>query len=52
MPIWLRKFTIHKMNEHYDKENEAMKKASRPNSQTLSRPDIKNSAYSAKLKSS
>lgn len=21
MPIWLRKFTFHKMKEHYDEEN-------------------------------
>jgi hypothetical protein len=27
MPIWLRNFTFHKINEYYEKENEAVNKA-------------------------
>tara|TARA_B110000046_G_C12836286_1_gene331626 strand:- start:459 stop:659 length:201 start_codon:yes stop_codon:yes gene_type:complete len=27
MPIWLRNFTFNKMKEHFDSENEQMKKA-------------------------
>jgi hypothetical protein len=26
MPIWLRKFTFHKIKEHYDKQNEEAEK--------------------------
>ena len=29
MPIWLRNFTFQKMNEHYEKEAEEMKKATK-----------------------
>jgi len=29
MPIWLRRFTFKKLKEHYDKENEAIEKASK-----------------------
>ena len=36
MPIWLRKFTFHKLNEYYEKENRAMEQARKdPNKQTL-----------------
>mgnify|MGYP001564216218 CR=1 FL=1 len=27
MPIWLRKFTFHKLKEHYEKQNEEVEKA-------------------------
>lgn len=29
MPIWLRNFTFQKMKEHYEKEAEEMKKATK-----------------------
>ena len=32
MPIWLRKFTFNKIQEHYTEEANAMKKASSKNS--------------------
>ncbi len=45
MPIWLRKFTFHKLKEHYDKEREAMEKqqsqlTNKSNSKEISRPNI------------
>jgi len=27
MPIWLRNFTFHKINDHYEEENNQVKKA-------------------------
>jgi hypothetical protein len=35
MPIWLRKFHIHKVSEWNKKRNEEMKKAQKGNSQPL-----------------
>jgi hypothetical protein len=45
MPIWLRKFTFHKLKEHYDKEKEAMEKqqsqlTNKSNSKDIARPNI------------
>ncbi len=44
MPIWLRKFTFHKLKEHYDKEKEAIEKQqnqlTNSNSKEISRPNI------------
>jgi hypothetical protein len=36
MPIWLRKFTFHKLKEYYENEKEAVEKANKdPKKQTL-----------------
>lgn len=35
MPIWLRRFTFHKMQEYYDKEKEETDKISNGNVKTL-----------------
>jgi hypothetical protein len=45
MPIWLRKFTFHKLKEHYDKEREAIEKqqnqlTNKSNSKNINRPNI------------
>jgi hypothetical protein len=44
MPIWLRKFTFHKLKEHYDKEKEEYEKQqnqlTNSNSKEISRPNI------------
>ena len=32
MPIWLRKFTYHKIKEHYDKQSKAIKDSKQNNS--------------------
>jgi len=34
MPIWLRNFTFNKMREHYEKQNQEMKKAQAGSSQS------------------
>ena len=38
MPIWLRKFTFNKIQEFYNQESEANKKAQNPNSLDLTAP--------------
>jgi hypothetical protein len=50
MPIWLRKFTHHKIKEYYDKENEEMEKAQGKNRQSadVARPNVANPTYSTK----
>ena len=42
MPIWLRKFTYHKIKEFYDREAEEMKKTQNINkpSKDISRPNV------------
>jgi hypothetical protein len=35
MPTWLRKFTFHKIQEHYNKQNEQMEKANGDQKTTL-----------------
>jgi hypothetical protein len=46
MPIWLRKFTFHKLKEHFDKEKEEAEKqqnmlTNKQNAQKeISRPNI------------
>jgi len=42
MPIWLRKFTYHKIKEFYDKEAEEMEKTQNINkpSKDISRPNV------------
>lgn len=49
MPIWLRKFTYHKIKEFYDKEAEEAEKMQNKNKQTLdiARPNV-NPTYSTK----
>ena len=43
MPLWLRKFTYHKIKEHYDKQSKAMKdsQSKSSNTQSLVGPDGK-----------
>ena len=52
MPIWLRNFTFQKINEFYEKEAEASKKASRGTTPTsMPRgPNIKKPSYSTKAR--
>tara|TARA_R110000803_G_scaffold40075_5_gene86324 strand:+ start:1111 stop:1284 length:174 start_codon:yes stop_codon:yes gene_type:complete len=43
MPIWLRNFTYKKLEEHYEKENEAQNSQSNTlqnNSKDIARPNI------------
>lgn len=45
MPIWLRKFTFHKIKEHYDKQNEEAEKQqnllkNKNDKPKVARPDI------------
>ena len=45
MPIWLRRFTFHKIKEHYDKQNEENEKQqnllkNRNDKKQIARPDI------------
>jgi hypothetical protein len=45
MPIWLRKFTFHKLKEHYDKEKEEYEKqqnqlTNKSTSKDIARPNI------------
>ena len=52
MPIWLRNFTFQKINEFYEKEAEATKKASRgttPSSMPKG-PAIRKPSYSTKAR--
>tara|TARA_R110000744_G_scaffold310300_4_gene418010 strand:- start:111 stop:281 length:171 start_codon:yes stop_codon:yes gene_type:complete len=37
MPLWLRKFTYHKIKEHYDKQSKSIKESKQKssNSQTM-----------------
>ena len=52
MPIWLRNFTIKKIEEHFEKQNEAQDKNSNTlkNNKEISRPDIKpNNVYNASV---
>jgi len=50
MPIWLRKFTFHKIKEYHDKQNEEMEKARGKNKQSadVTRPNVANPTYSTK----
>ncbi len=42
MPIWLRKFTFHKLNEYYEKEKQAIEQSRKnPNQQTVIDPSGK-----------
>lgn len=53
MPIWLRKFTFHKLNEYYEKENQAMEQARKdPNKQTIIDPSGKVTPPNFKQKTS
>lgn len=50
MPIWLRKFTFQKINDFYEEESKAAKKASgKPTSQAFG-PNIKKPSYSTKAR--
>ena len=48
MPIWLRKYTFHQMEEHYKKEKEEYDKASRKSK--VKGTAIKKPAYSTKVR--
>ena len=50
MPIWLRKFTFHKIKEYYDKEAEEAEKAQGKHKQTadIARPNVATPTYSTK----
>jgi hypothetical protein len=50
MPIWLRKYTFHKIKEYYDREKEEMEKAQGKNRQSaeIARPNVANPTYSTK----
>ena len=53
MPIWLRKFTFHKLNEYYEKENRDMEQARKdPNKQTIIDPSGKVTPPNFKQKTS
>jgi hypothetical protein len=53
MPIWLRNFTFQKLNEFYEKEAEATKKAGKGTSTNSAPkgPAIKSPSYSTKAPS-
>jgi len=40
MPIWLRNFTFQKVNEHYEKEQEAYDKANKKGTTVIDRSGI------------
>ena len=50
MPIWLSKFTFHKIKEYYDKEAEEAEKAQGKNKQSadIARPNVATPTYSTK----
>lgn len=54
MPIWLRKFTFKKLQQHYDEKAEAHKKSksnidiSNPNKRNIPKPPISPPTYVAK----
>jgi hypothetical protein len=50
MPIWLRKFTFHKIKEYHEKQNEEAEKAQGKNKQQadVARPNITTPTYSTK----
>lgn len=52
MPVWLRNFTFQKMNEYYEKEQEAMDKAkSKTPSKSAPRgPSVRKPSYSTKAR--
>jgi hypothetical protein len=50
MPIWLRTFTYQKINNFYEDEAEATKKASGKSSTPAMGPNIKKPSYSTKAR--
>jgi len=52
MPIWLRNFTFQKMNEYYEKEQEAMNKSKSkaPSKSTPRGPSVRKPSYSTKAR--
>lgn len=52
MPIWLRNFTFQKMNEYYEKEQEAMNKANKkaPTASPPKGPAVRKPSYSTKAR--
>jgi len=54
MPIWLRKFTFKKLQQHYDEKAEAQKKAnnniniSNPNKSSIPTPPVNPPTYVSK----
>jgi hypothetical protein len=50
MPIWLRKFTFHKIKEYHEKQNEEVEKSQGKNKQSadIARPNVANPTYSTK----
>jgi len=52
MPIWLRNFTFQKMNEYYEKEQEAINKANKkaPTTAAPKGPAVRKPSYSTKAR--
>ena len=52
MPIWLRNYTFQKMNEYYEKEQEAMNKATKKTSTSSvpKGPAVRKPSYSTKAR--
>jgi hypothetical protein len=52
MPIWLRNYTFQKLNEYYEKEQEAMNKAKSkaPSNSVPKGPSVRKPSYSTKAR--
>ena len=55
MPLWLRRTTYNLLNEHFNKQNEEAEKQqnmlkNNKSSKEVSRPNIANPTYTAKVK--
>lgn len=50
MPIWLRTFTFQKINNFYEEEAKATKKASGKSSTPAFGPNVKQPSYSTKAR--
>lgn len=50
MPVWLRKFTFQKINDFYEEEAKASKRASGKSTAPAMGPNIKSPSYSTKAR--
>ena len=52
MPVWLRKFTVIKLNNYYDEQNNQMNKANKnsPQKTPPRGPNIKGNTYTTKAR--
>ena len=52
MPVWLRKFTVLKLNEHYDNQNKQIKNANKStlDNQPVRGPNISSNTYTTKAR--